>query len=59
MDLRQVLKQFGGDVGLNIKAVRIYAQQIFTALSLFKKNNIIHADLKPDNIMVASITNVR
>lgn len=52
MDLRQVLKQFGGDVGLNIKAVRIYAQQIFTSLSLLKKNHIIHADLKPDNIMV-------
>ncbi|KAJ3059069.1 U4/U6 small nuclear ribonucleoprotein prp4 [Quaeritorhiza haematococci] len=52
MNLREVLKKFGKDVGLNIKAVRIYAQQLFLSLSLLKKCNIIHADIKPDNILV-------
>ncbi|KAF9584180.1 U4/U6 small nuclear ribonucleoprotein prp4 [Lunasporangiospora selenospora] len=52
MNLREVLKKFGKDVGLNINAVRVYAQQLFLALSLLKKTNILHADIKPDNILV-------
>ncbi|KAF2225671.1 kinase-like domain-containing protein [Elsinoe ampelina] len=52
INLREVLKKFGRDVGINIKAVRAYAQQIFLGLSLLKKCEIIHADLKPDNVLV-------
>ncbi|EGF79289.1 hypothetical protein BATDEDRAFT_12290 [Batrachochytrium dendrobatidis JAM81] len=52
MNLRDVLKKFGKDVGINIKAVRIYAQQLFLSLSLLKKCNILHSDIKPDNILV-------
>lgn len=52
LNLREVLKKFGHDVGLNLKAVRAYAGQMFLALSLFRKCNIIHADLKPDNVLV-------
>lgn len=52
MNLREVLKKFGRDVGLNIKAIRAYAQQLFMGLSLLKKCQYIHADLKPDNILV-------
>ncbi|KAG9016369.1 U4/U6 small nuclear ribonucleoprotein prp4 [Tulasnella sp. 427] len=52
MNLREVVKRFGKDVGLNIRAVRAYAQQLFLALSLLKKCNIMHADIKPDNILV-------
>lgn len=52
MNLREVLKKFGKDVGLNIKAVRVYAQQLFLALSLLRKCNILHSDIKPDNILV-------
>lgn len=55
MNLREVIKRFGKDVGLNIKAVRAYAYQLFLALSLFRKCNIMHADLKPDNILVSRI----
>ena len=52
INLREVLKKFGRDVGINIKAVRAYAQQIFLGLGLLRKCNILHADLKPDNILV-------
>jgi serine/threonine-protein kinase PRP4 len=46
-NLREILKKFGKDIGLNIKAVRIYAKQLFLSLTLLKKCNIIHADIKP------------
>ncbi|KAK7040325.1 U4/U6 small nuclear ribonucleoprotein prp4 [Paramarasmius palmivorus] len=52
MNLRDVVKRFGKDVGLNIKAVRAYAHQLFLALSLLKKVGVMHADIKPDNILV-------
>jgi serine/threonine protein kinase len=53
MNLREVLRKYGKDVGLNIKAVRSYSQQLFLALRLLKKSKILHADIKPDNILVS------
>ncbi|KAF8589751.1 kinase-like protein [Ramaria rubella] len=53
MNLRDVIKRFGKDVGLNIRAVRAYTSQLFLALSLLRKCNIMHADIKPDNILVS------
>ncbi|OXM80593.1 serine/threonine-protein kinase PRP4 [Cryptococcus neoformans Bt63] len=52
MNLRDVIKRFGKDVGLNMRAVRAYAHQMFLALSLMRKCGIVHADVKPDNILV-------
>ncbi len=52
MNLREVVRRFGKDVGLNLRAVKAYAHQMFLALSLIRKLNIMHADLKPDNILV-------
>ena len=58
MNLRDVLKKFGKDVGINIKAVRVYAQQLFLSLSLLKRCNILHADIKPDNVLVSESKNI-
>lgn len=43
MNLREVLKKYGKDVGLHIKAVRSYTQQLLLALKLLKKCGILHA----------------
>lgn len=53
MNLREVVKKLGGQ-GLNIKAVRSFAKQLMTALRHLKKCNILHGDIKPDNIIVNS-----
>nr|CAD7575094.1 unnamed protein product [Timema californicum] len=53
LNVKCVLKKYGKDVGLHVKAVRSYSQQLFLALKLLKKANILHADIKPDNILVS------
>ena len=57
MNLREVLRKFGHKKGLNIRAVRVYAHHLFQALYLLKKCNIIHADIKPDNMLVNDAKN--
>ncbi|KAI3624750.1 PRP4 [Malassezia furfur] len=52
LNLREIVKRFGKDVGLNLQAVRAYMQQALLALALLRQENLIHADIKPDNIMV-------
>lgn len=62
MNLREVLKKVGGSGsrggGLAIDTVRIYARQTFLALTLLKDCNIIHSDIKPDNMLVDETRNV-
>lgn len=55
LNLREVVKRFGKDVGLNLGAVRAYTHQLFLALKHLKKVGVIHADIKPDNILVCDI----
>eukprot|EP01016_Furgasonia_blochmanni_P046397 TRINITY_DN667_c0_g2_i1.p1 TRINITY_DN667_c0_g2~~TRINITY_DN667_c0_g2_i1.p1 ORF type:complete len:609 (-),score=123.11 TRINITY_DN667_c0_g2_i1:693-2519(-) len=54
MDLRETIKTYGKKIGLSIEGVRSYAKQILIALTFLKKNKLIHADLKPDNILVTN-----
>lgn len=58
MNLREVLKKFGNNVGINLNATRAYAYQIFLALGHMRKCSIVHADLKPDNILVNEARNL-
>lgn len=59
MNLREVVKRFGKDVGINLRAVRAYASQMFLGLSLMRKCEIMHADIKPDNILVRTISYIQ
>ena len=53
-NLREVLQKFGKGVGLSLQAVRSYFGQLLAAATHLKKHGIIHADLKPDNILVSA-----
>lgn len=51
-NLRDVLKKFGRNVGINITAIRSYTRQLLLGLSLMRDCGVLHADLKPDNVLV-------
>ena len=52
MNLREVLKKFGRNIGISLKAVRAYATQLFLALKHLRNCGILHCDIKPDNMLV-------
>ena len=54
MNLRQTLKKFGKNIGINVQSVRKYARQLFAALRHLAALGIVHADVKPDNILVSA-----
>ncbi|KAI2471183.1 kinase-like protein [Annulohypoxylon bovei var. microspora] len=58
LNLREVLRKFGNNIGINLSATRAYAHQIFVSLTHLRKCSIIHADLKPDNILVNENRNI-
>jgi len=51
-NLRQAVRQHGHKRGIQVEAVRAYGRQLFTALKYMERLGIVHADLKPDNIVV-------
>jgi serine/threonine-protein kinase PRP4 len=52
-NLRDLLKEETNGHGLTLSAVRIYAKQMFSGLQHLKKCDVIHLDLKPDNVLVS------
>jgi serine/threonine-protein kinase PRP4 len=50
-NLRELVKSYGRKTGLELQVVKSYAVQMFKALVLLRKCEILHADLKPDNIL--------
>ncbi|KAG4984576.1 hypothetical protein JHK87_029325 [Glycine soja] len=58
MNLREVLKKFGRNIGLRLTAVRAYAKQLFIALKHLRNCGVLHCDIKPDNMLVNESKNV-
>lgn len=58
MNLREVLKKFGRNIGLRLTAVRTYAKQLFIALKHLRNCGVLHCDIKPDNMLVNEAKNV-
>ncbi|KAL7240463.1 hypothetical protein ACSBR2_006170 [Camellia fascicularis] len=58
MNLREVLKKFGRNIGLKLTAVRTYAKQLFIALKHLRNCGVLHSDIKPDNMLVNEAKNV-
>ena len=52
LNLRELMHQYGRNIGLNIDAVRVYGRRLALSLYHLKKCGIIHADFKLDNILV-------
>ncbi|XP_072971456.1 uncharacterized protein [Typha angustifolia] len=58
MNLREVLKKFGRNIGLKLTAVRAYGKQLFIALKHLRNCGVLHCDIKPDNMLVNEAKNV-
>jgi serine/threonine-protein kinase PRP4 len=58
MNLREVQRKYGRNKGLNLKAVQSYTHQLLLSLRLLRKARIVHADIKPDNMVVNDRNNV-
>ncbi|KAF8100891.1 hypothetical protein N665_0214s0051 [Sinapis alba] len=58
LNLREVLKKFGRNIGLKLSAVRSYSKQLFIALKHLKNCGVLHCDIKPDNMLVNENKNV-
>jgi len=57
-NLRVALKKYTKDKGMSLQAVRAYTKQLLIALRHIHRCNIIHADIKPDNILISAGHNI-
>ncbi|KAL7691185.1 putative protein kinase [Plasmopara halstedii] len=52
MNVREAMKKFGGKGGISIQAVRVFSKHLLIALNHLESCCIIHADIKPDNMLL-------
>jgi serine/threonine-protein kinase PRP4 len=57
-NLRVALKKYTKDKGMSLQAVKAYTKQLLVALRHIHRCEIIHADIKPDNILISAGHNV-
>mmetsp|Transcript_25304 Transcript_25304/g.79826 ORF Transcript_25304/g.79826 Transcript_25304/m.79826 type:complete len:628 (-) Transcript_25304:536-2419(-) len=57
-DLRAALKKYTKNKGMALQAVRVYTKQLLVGVRHMHKCNIIHADIKPDNILISEGNNI-
>ena len=54
INLRELTRKYGRGIGLSLGAVRAYSAQLLAALYHLRNCGVLHADVKPDNILVSS-----
>lgn len=57
-NLRVALKKYTNGRGMSLQAVRAYTKQLLVGLAHIHRCNFIHADIKPDNLLISAGHNV-
>jgi len=52
-DLRAAVRKYTKNKGMALQAVRAYTQQLLVGLGHMRDHGVIHADIKPDNILIS------
>merc|ERR1719215_1845708 len=53
-NLRMAVKKYTKDKGMSLKAVRAYTRQLMIGLQHIHRCQLVHADIKPDNILITA-----
>lgn len=52
MNLRELTRKVARDVGISLAAVQLFGKQMLAALYHLHDCGVLHADIKPDNILI-------